>query len=48
MDDDLDPAGSRPKETYALHLTMSGAEQKFTDPVEAGAAFFRADPAERP
>ncbi|SOC20380.1 hypothetical protein [Rhodobacter maris] len=48
MDDDLDPAGARPKETYALHLTMSGAEQKFTDPVEAGAAFFRADPAERP
>lgn len=38
----------RPKEYFSVHLTLSGAAQEFDDPGEAGEAFFRADPAERP
>ena len=38
----------RPKEYFLVRLTLSGAAQEFDDPGEAGEAFFRADPAERP
>lgn len=41
-------ATERPKEYFSVRLTMSGAAQEFDDPREAGEAFFRADPAERP
>lgn len=42
------PATERPKEYFSVRLTMSGAAQEFEDPRQAGEAFFRADPAERP
>jgi hypothetical protein len=38
----------RPKEYFSVRLTLSGAAQEFEDPRQAGEAFFRADPAERP
>jgi hypothetical protein len=38
----------RSKATFSVRLTMSGSVQDFDDPRSAGAAFFRADPAERP
>jgi len=42
-------AGSeRPKEYFSVRLTISGAAQEFEDPRQAGEAFFRADPVERP
>jgi hypothetical protein len=44
-----EPAASdRPKEYFSVRLTFSGAAQEFEDPRQAGEAFFRADPAERP
>ncbi|MEO8245037.1 MAG: hypothetical protein ABI832_22355, partial [bacterium] len=44
-----DPTASeRPKEYFSVRLTFSGAAQEFEDPRQAGEAFFRADPAERP
>ncbi len=42
------PATERPKEYFSVRLTMSGAAQEFDDPRQAGEAFFRTDPAERP
>ncbi len=42
------PAADRPKEYFSVRLTLSGAAQEFEDPRQAGEAFFRADPAERP
>jgi hypothetical protein len=42
------PTTDRPKEYFSVRLTMSGAAQEFEDPRQAGEAFFRADPAERP
>jgi hypothetical protein len=42
------PAVERPKEYFSVRLTLSGAAQEFEDPRQAGEAFFRADPAERP
>jgi hypothetical protein len=42
------PAVDRPKEYFSVRLTLSGAAQEFEDPRQAGDAFFRADPAERP
>lgn len=42
------PATDRPKEYFSVRLIMSGAAQEFEDPRQAGEAFFRADPAERP
>ncbi|MEY3306788.1 MAG: hypothetical protein RLZZ413_826 [Pseudomonadota bacterium] len=42
------PATDRPKEYFSVRLTLSGAAQEFEDPRQAGEAFFRADPAERP
>lgn len=42
------PATERPKEYFSIRLTLSGAAQEFEDPRQAGEAFFRADPAERP
>ncbi len=42
------PATERPKEYFSVRLTLSGAAQEFEDPRQAGEAFFRADPAERP
>jgi hypothetical protein len=42
------PTTDRPKEYFSVPLTMSGAAQEFEDPRQAGEAFFRADPAERP
>ncbi|PZQ95305.1 MAG: hypothetical protein DI533_19780 [Cereibacter sphaeroides] len=42
------PATERPKEYFSVRLTLSGAAQEFDDPRQAGEAFFRADPAERP
>ncbi|TAG30255.1 MAG: hypothetical protein EAZ40_01680 [Rhodobacterales bacterium] len=42
------PTTGRPKEYFSVRLTMSGAAQEFEDPRQAGEAFFRADPAERP
>ncbi|NBZ89201.1 hypothetical protein [Stagnihabitans tardus] len=41
------PPESR-REYFSVRLTHSGEAREFTDPREAGAAFFRADPAERP
>ena len=41
-------AVDRPKEYFSVRLTLSGAAQEFDNPREAGEAFFRADPAERP
>jgi hypothetical protein len=41
-------AVERPKEYFSVRLTLSGAAQEFDDPRQAGEAFFRADPAERP
>ena len=41
-------ASERPKEYFSVRLTFSGAAQEFDDPRQAGEAFFRADPAERP
>jgi hypothetical protein len=41
-------ASERPKEYFSVRLTYSGAAQEFEDPRQAGEAFFRADPAERP
>ena len=38
----------RPKEYFSVRLTLSGTAQEFEDPRQAGEAFFRADPAERP
>ncbi|OYU76899.1 MAG: hypothetical protein CFE32_08155 [Alphaproteobacteria bacterium PA3] len=42
------PATERPKEYFSVRLTLSAAAQEFEDPRQAGEAFFRADPAERP
>ncbi|MDR7127246.1 hypothetical protein [Pseudotabrizicola sp. 4114] len=42
------PASERPKEYFSVRLTLSGAAQEFEGPRQAGEAFFRADPAERP
>jgi hypothetical protein len=42
------PATDRPKEYFSVRLTLSGAAQEFEDPSQAGEAFFRANPAERP
>ncbi len=41
-------AVDRPEEYFSVRLTLSGAAQEFEDPRQAGEAFFRADPAERP
>jgi hypothetical protein len=41
-------ATDRPKEYFSVRLTISGAAQEFDDPRQAGEAFFRAYPAERP
>lgn len=41
-------ATDRPKEYFSVRLTLSGAAQEFDDPRQAGEAFFRAYPAERP
>lgn len=41
-------AVERPKEYSSVRLTLSGTAQEFEDPGQAGEAFFRADPAERP
>ena len=41
-------AAERPKEYFSVRLTLSGAAQEFDDPRQAGKAFFRADPVERP
>ena len=41
-------AAERPKEYFSVRLTLSGTAQEFEDPRQAGEAFFRADPAERP
>jgi hypothetical protein len=41
-------AADRPKEYFSVRLTLSGAAQEFEGPGQAGEAFFRADPAERP
>ncbi|WP_323038800.1 hypothetical protein [Gemmobacter sp.] len=41
-------AVERPKEYFSVRLTLSGTAQEFDDPRQAGEAFFRADPAERP
>ena len=41
-------AVERPKQYFSVRLTLSGAAQEFEDPLQAGEAFFRADPAERP
>lgn len=42
------PAADRPKEYFSVRLTLSGAALEFEDPRQAGEAFFRANPAERP
>ncbi|TXH05476.1 MAG: hypothetical protein E6R09_02060 [Rhodocyclaceae bacterium] len=42
------PATDRPKEYFSVRLTLSGAAQEFEDLRQAGEAFFRADPVERP
>ena len=42
------PATDQSKEYFSVRLTLSGAAQEFEDPRQAGEAFFRADPAERP
>lgn len=41
-------ATERPKEYLSVRLTLSGTAQEFEDPRQAGEAFFRAVPAERP
>jgi hypothetical protein len=41
-------AVARPKEYFSVRLTHSGTSQEFEDPRLAGAAFFQADPTERP
>lgn len=41
-------AVERPKEYFSVRLTHAGSAQEFEDPRLAGAAFFQADPAERP
>ena len=41
-------AADRPKEYFSVRLTLSGTAQEFEDQRQAGEAFFRADPAERP
>ena len=41
-------AAERPKEYFSVRLTLSGVAQEFEDPRQAGEAFFRAEPAERP
>jgi len=41
-------ATDRPKEYFSVRLNLSGTAQEFEDPHQAGEAFFRADPAERP
>lgn len=41
-------AAERPKEYFSVRLTHTGSAQEFEDPRLAGAAFFSADPAERP
>ena len=41
-------AAERPREYFSVRLTLSGTAQEFEDPRQAGEAFFRADPAERP
>ena len=41
-------AAERPREYFSVRLTLSGAAQEYEDPRQAGEAFFRADPAERP
>jgi hypothetical protein len=38
----------RPREIFSLYLSRSGKGVEFTDPREAGRAFFHADPEERP
>ncbi len=53
MDNDTatSPANGRDEratEYFSVGLARSGAVQEYEDPREAGAAFFRADPAERP
>lgn len=40
--------GARPEVYFSVRLTLSGQAQDYEDPKEAGAAFFRADPSERP
>lgn len=50
-DDKTNPAAGAdtlPKEYYSVRLTVSGTAQDYEDSRAAGAAFFRADPAERP
>ena len=42
------PDTPRPKEYFSVRLTLSGTAQEFADPRQAGEAFFRADPVERP
>ena len=46
--DEGQAATERPKEYFSVRLTLSEAAQGFEDPRQAGEAFFRADPAERP
>lgn len=41
-------AVERPKEYFSVRLSHSDSSQEFEDPRLAGAAFFQADPAERP
>jgi hypothetical protein len=41
-------ATERPKVYLSVRLSFSGTAQEFEDPRQAGEAFFRADPAERP
>jgi hypothetical protein len=42
------PPGGRPHEYFSVRLPLSDKVEVFTDPELAGAAFFRADPTERP
>jgi hypothetical protein len=42
------PQGGRPHEYFSVRLPLSDKVEVFTDPELAGAAFFRADPTERP
>lgn len=42
------PTTDRPKEYFSVRLTLSGTAQEFEDPRQAGEAFYRAGPAERP
>ena len=41
-------ATDRPTEYFSVRSALSGATQEFNNPREAGEAFFRADPTERP